>query len=73
VKQHGKDAPNHAAMNADAMLEIGRPSGVEAGAAGGQGAIADGADERLSSLIPRQYIRCQKNKRRAAGESNIEA
>ncbi len=27
VKQHGKDAPVHAAMRADAMLEKGNPDG----------------------------------------------
>ncbi len=28
VKQHGEDAPIHAAMRADAMLEAGDPDGL---------------------------------------------
>ena len=30
VKQHGQDAPIHAAMRADAMLEAGDPDGYAA-------------------------------------------
>ncbi len=46
VKQHGQDAPIHAAMRADAMLEAGDLDGlrgVEAGAAGGGRATGGGA------------------------------
>ena len=46
VKRHGPDAPIHAAMRADAMLDKGRSGrlrGMEADTAGGGGATGSGA------------------------------
>ncbi len=43
VKQHGQDAPVHAAMRADAMLDKGDLDAVDADAAGGRGATGDGS------------------------------
>ena len=44
IKQHGQDAPIHAAMRADAMLDKGeRLRGVEADSAGSRGTTGNGA------------------------------
>ena len=74
VKRHGQDAPIHAAMQADAMLEAGDLDGLAVWrrilTAGSEGVAGDGAGAggtgALSSLAPGELSSRSKARSRLA-------